>query len=179
METINCLSCDKQFTPRRKTTKYCCRSCQSKHIGLLIGKQRAEKKKNGKTYSCLICSTNFYAPAYRENTAKYCSRKCTSIANPENTKKAQAASPLMMRAGMSEKRKYVVIRVNGKQIREHRHVMQVHLGRTLESHEHVHHINGNPTDNRIENLQVLTNSEHQKLELNFFSLASSQQNSLQ
>jgi len=43
--------------------------------------------------------------------------------------------------------------------------MQCYLGRKLETWEHVHHINGNGLDNRIENLQVLSNSEHQKLEL--------------
>ena len=75
----------------------------------------------------------------------------------------------MRRAGQSAPKKYVAIKVDGKYIREHRHVMQQHLGRLLERHEHIHHINGNPQDNRIENLQLMTNSEHQKLELSFFS----------
>ena len=175
MKTANCLFCKGEFNPKKKTSKYCCRSCLSKHLAILFGKQRAEKKKNGKTLCCSICSKEFYVPAYRFETAKYCSRRCTSIANPENTKKAQMASPLMKRAGVSEPRKYVVITVNGKQIREHRHVMQKHLGRTLSRNEHVHHINGDPTDNRIANLQVLTNSEHQKLELSFFASALHQQ----
>ena len=47
--------------------------------------------------------------------------------------------------------------------------MEQHLGRKLDRNEQVHHINGDCRDNRIENLQVLTNSEHQKLELSFFS----------
>jgi hypothetical protein len=179
MKTIKCLFCEQLFLPKKKSTKYCCRSCQAKHLGVLLGVQRAQKRKNGKTLQCGICSTAFYVPAHRLETAKYCSRKCTSLANPENTKKAQLASPLMKRAGLSSPRKYVVIKVNGKYIREHRHVMQEHLGRLLEKHEHIHHINGDPTDNRIENLQVLTNSEHQKLELSFFSSASLQQNSKQ
>ena len=170
METKKCLSCNSEFKPKRASTKYCCRSCLSTHMGKLYGKQRAEKKKNGLTLICGVCSSQFYIPKYRIETAKFCSRKCTSIANPENASKARMASPLMRRAGLSENKKYVVIKVDGKYIREHRHVMQLHLGRKLTKDEHIHHINGNPTDNRIENLQVLSNSDHQKLELSFFSL---------
>ncbi len=55
---------------------------------------------------------------------------------------------------------YTLILVDGKYIKEHRHVMQQHLGRKLERHEHVHHLNGVKTDNRVENLVVLTISEH-------------------
>jgi hypothetical protein len=169
MEAKKCLFCNNEFLPRRLSSKYCGRSCQTKHIGVIHGKTRAEKRKNGKILSCFVCSNEFYVPKHRMDTAKYCSRRCTSLANPENTKKAREASPLMRRAGKSHQKKYVVIKVGGRQIREHRHVMQMHLGRNLRSDEHVHHINGDPTDNRIENLMVLTNSEHQKLELSFFS----------
>jgi ribosomal protein L37AE/L43A len=169
MKTKKCFFCEKEFLPKKSSTKYCCRSCQAKHVSAIYGKQRAEKRKNGKIFSCLVCSKEFYAPAYRMETAKFCSRSCTSIANPSNTEKARMASPIMKRAGTSNQKKYIVINVNGRQIREHRHVMQVHLGRTLLPHEHVHHINGDVTDNQVENLMVLTNSEHQKLELSFFS----------
>jgi hypothetical protein len=51
----------------------------------------------------------------------------------------------------------------GKKVRAHRWLMEQHLGRTLDLHEHVHHINGNPLDNRLENLVVLHQNAHLRL----------------
>lgn len=58
---------------------------------------------------------------------------------------------------------YRILRIDGKRIREHRYVMEQHLGRKLRKSENIHHINGNILDNRIENLMILSPEEHSRL----------------
>jgi hypothetical protein len=53
-----------------------------------------------------------------------------------------------------------VIEVNHKTVYIHRYIMELYLGRKLDSNEVVHHINGEKDDNRLENLIIMDRKEH-------------------
>ena len=54
---------------------------------------------------------------------------------------------------------YVVIKINGRRIAEHRLVMEQAIGRPLRTSETAHHKNGDRTDNRLENLELWSTSQ--------------------
>jgi hypothetical protein len=68
-----------------------------------------------------------------------------------NGKDIGAAAPQRRAAGTGHVNKagYVLISVNGRPVLEHRHLMELLLGRPLMRHESVHHVNGDRSDNRV------------------------------
>lgn len=53
------------------------------------------------------------------------------------------------------KKRYSYKTVNGKKDYVHRQIMEAKIGRSLESFEHVYHLNGDPKDNSEENLVII------------------------
>lgn len=58
--------------------------------------------------------------------------------------------------------KYITVWEGNVQKYEHVVVIEHHIGRSLRKNETVHHINGNKTDNRIENLFLCSREQHDK-----------------
>jgi hypothetical protein len=56
-----------------------------------------------------------------------------------------------------------MVTIDGKQQVVARVVIARHLARELHSDELVHHVNGDPFDNAIENLQLVSRAEHKRI----------------
>lgn len=83
-----------------------------------------------------------------------CSRECGYKIRKSN-------HPLKNKGkGWVNQKGYKELRIDGNKVKEHRYLMEKHLGRKLLLNEDVHHINGNKTDNRIENLKVMKHGTH-------------------
>lgn len=93
-------------------------------------------------HTCPHCGREFPSPW---KDTKFCSRDCRNAFRRSGT----------IRNG------YRLIRVGGRQVAEHRHVMEQALGRRLLMSEVVHHRNGDKLDNRPENLELFhSQSDH-------------------
>lgn len=130
-----CEKCGTEYHPwkKNKPSKYCSRACAP-----------AGRQPTRPDCKCEHCGVLFRP--VNNFSQKYCSRKCYRDAGER----------------FANKQGYAVVYDKehstwpSGQVLEHRLVMAKKLGRKLEAHETVHHINGDKLDNSPSNLQIRT-----------------------
>ncbi len=131
---VNCEKCGTRFRAWRsdRPSRFCSSTCAPHG--------RPASKPSTK---CLQCGALFrrYGGGHE---AKFCSRLCYIASNPRTP---TAGGYILVYDPANSDRK-------SGQVFEHRSVLAKHLGRPLEKHETVHHIDGDRGNNAIENLQL-------------------------
>jgi hypothetical protein len=144
-----CKFCGKVYLPKRNNQNrlvfnnvFCGSECRNNYFASIP-----------KTKFCANCGVEF--KDRKGGKKKYCSQKCywNMVSKLHKTVFATTG-------------KYKQLLISGKKIDEHRYIMQNHIGRKLKREEIVHHKNGNRSDNRLQNLELLSQAEHIKKHFN-------------
>lgn len=145
IEDRECPVCHKMFRPGHSKQKTCSYECADK------SRQTAVRHTH-----CEHCGKPL-----KENInpkVRFCSHSC---AMKERDRKGQLQAEVGAKKQHSNG--YMMIKMPDNPsayktgwMLEHRYVMEQFLGRSLEEDEHVHHKNGDRSDNRIENLELWT-----------------------
>ncbi len=160
----DCVQCSKPFQPVKPSVVCCSRTCSA----ILRTKPRT---------NCLICLKPVSRPK-----AVVCSVACRTKhlaiihkgvqLNTGRTHFQKGRRSATYIGHQRTEKGYIIVHkpdwpTSNKRgyIREHRYIMEKHLGRSLLPSEDVHHLNHVRTDNRLENLEVLTHSEHSQLHI--------------
>lgn len=111
-----------------------------------------------KQFKCDFCNKYFIDYlSNRKSKTIFCNRKCQyAYLSTQTGEKARH----WKNAKTNHINGYFIITRKGRTYLEHNFIMEESIGRKLEKYEVVHHINGNKKDNRIENLKLMTRSEH-------------------
>lgn len=135
-------------------------------------------------WECDMCKRHFEvtnsraSDAIKKGSEKFCDKNCLGRYMKEISSKRVVKwiknnrHPLNTKGYGVTTDGYIWIYVKGKprnQIKLHRYIMEVHLGRELHPREIVHHKDENKLNNSLDNLEITTISEHNRIHRHFGS----------
>lgn len=165
---VQCAQCGK--TIRRKPSQiektqhsFCSKECRSLF------------QKSGWMLSCDWCGTAFYKPLSRIRNENFCSAACRNRwlgkqnVEVRNVPGHSAGHKAPHLTDLNRRRNPLGRLTGGKTkavaSQTYRKIAEEMIGRKLTKDEVVHHINGDRSDNRPENMAVLPRTEHNRLHM--------------
>lgn len=165
--TLTCKQCGTDFAMRGSHARgyekkhgrpqpYCSRKCAYKSFGW-------EVTEGTPTFICEGCGKTAERQRHMKGGTrtggwnyrpKHCSQTCfhQSLASDFEKKRTECGP---IGNGFVNRDGYRVFKMGGgKAVKEHRYEMEKHLGRPLRGSENVHHVDGNRSNNQIDNLEL-------------------------
>ena len=110
---------------------------------------------------CENCGKKYNVYYYRYNRSKFCCKKCRQLGNSGLFKNSNICNKYISGGYVYVQSLNHPNKTSLGYVREHRLIMEKHIGRLLKSEEIVHHENKIKNDNRIKNLKLFkSHKEH-------------------
>lgn len=140
----------------RKTCKYCGTEFEAKRLTYCSVSCRQKASRNSREKPCEVCGKPMRVAPYQESSKRFCSQACHNEA-----KKIKGIGFRRMRQDGYIEVYYPSHPDSTKRgvMLEHRLIAEKKYGCRILKTEHVHHINGDRADNRIENLELWNKSQ--------------------
>ena len=159
---FECSQCGAGFkrwkSQRRGGNAFCCYECKAKH--------QKGKHIGGNTEVCVICEKEFFVRLSAVSKGrKCCSWGCMRLFKKTLTgeKSARWGTGVYKHSKGYLEQPITAKKGRAKRMLQHRRVVEEFEGRKLTENEVVHHVDGDKTNNGIENLEVMTRSDHARL----------------
>lgn len=159
--TWKCEMCGKEKTTRpSRVGRFCGKEC--------TGEFNRQRLSTGTVKKCEVCDKEFKTKPSHTERRRTCSKECSGqlkVLEGKDVGTWNSNNRLEDSHNWKGGRRiredgYAYVWTEDKEVREHRYIMEQHLGRRLLPEEDVHHKDENKLNNDPSNLELLTRSEH-------------------